>query len=520
MQREQRILTEILGAGGLLAKVVDRYDARPQQLEMGQRVLEALFHEWLLISEAPTGVGKTMAYLVPAALYARAHREPVIISSYTRHLQDQILNQEAPRLRRLVHPDLRIVALKGRANYLCRRRWNLFVEEKGAGADGRWAVERLEAWVQGTDSGAFSEAPDLGPRGARVWAEIGGDARFCRSRLCRPETGCFHKKARREAREAEIVVVNHSLLLADVFGGGGILPEHRVVIVDEAHELPEAALEPLSRTVSARSFEERALRLGGAGEPGASDRLRRAARAVRSQVTRRNLMGRINEFEQEARALLEQARAYFAALRGREGFPREGERRRYDRRACDEGLLPPEGELLVQAARRAVELGGRLHAAVLAELDEGVRSEDLADTLEAAEAALEELREEEQALAALLAPDDRREVYVIESSPARGPQLSSLPLETGPALRAHLLDEHAAVVFTSATLAAGDDFGYFERQVGLDRGEAVHLQLASPFEFDRQLLTLVATYAVDPRDPGYESFLAGAIAELLAAVSR
>lgn len=520
MQREQRILEEILGSGGLLAKVIDGYEPRPQQLEMGLRLLEALFRERMLIVEAPTGVGKTMAYLVPAALFARARREPVIVSSHTRHLQDQILIHEAPRLRRLVHPDLRVVVLKGRSNYLCRRRWELFVEEKGSGVDGRWAVERLEGWARNTETGAFAEAPDLGPRGARVWAEIGGDARFCRSRLCRADTGCFHKRARREAREAQIVVVNHSLLLADVFGGGGVLPEHRVAIIDEAHELPEVALEPLSRNISARSFEEHLLRLGGAGEPGVSDRLRRATRTVRSQVTRRNLTGRINEFEQEARGVLAQARAFFAAVRAGTDFPPEGERRRYDRRACEAGLFPAEGEQLVQAVRRAVEQGTRLHAAVAAELSEGSTSEELADTLEAVEAVLDELSEQAEALAGLLAPADGDSVYVLEASTTRGPQLSSIPLETGPPLRAHLLDAHDAVVFTSATLAAGDAFDYYERQVGLERGEAGHLQLSSPFDFERQLLTLVATHAVDPRHPGYEGFLAQAIASLLAAVNR
>ncbi len=520
MEREQRILQEILGSKGLLAKVVDGYDPRPQQLEMGLHLLEALFREQMLIVEAPTGVGKTMAYLVPAALYARARREPVIVSSHTRHLQDQILTLEAPRLRRLVHPDLRVVVLKGRSNYLCRRRWELFVEEKGSGVDGRWAVERLEGWVGTTETGAFTEAPDLGPRGARVWAEIGGDARFCRSRLCRAETGCFHKRARREAHDAQIVVVNHSLLLADAFGGGGILPEHRVVIIDEAHELPEVALEPLSRSVSARSLEEHLLRLGGAGEPGVSDRLRRVARALRSQVTRRNLAGRINQFEQEARGVLAQARAFFAAVRAGADFPAEGERRRYDRRACEGGFFPAEGEQLVQAVRSMAEQGERLHDALAAELAAAPASEELADTLEAVEAALDELREQAESLAGLLAPADGDHVYMLEASAARGPELSSIPLETGPPLRAHLLDAHDAVVFTSATLAAGDDFGYYERQVGLERGEARHLQLSSPFAFERQLLTLVATHAVDPRDPGYEAYLSQAIGALLAAVGR
>ncbi len=519
MHREQRKLEEILRGGGLLAKVVDAYDPRPQQLAMGTRVLEALFNEWMLVVEAPTGVGKTMAYLVPAALYARAFREPVVISSYTRNLQDQILNHEAPRLRRLVHPDLKIAVLKGRANYLCRRRWDLFVEEKGTGPDGRWAVEKLQAWVNATESGAFSEAPDLGPRGAGIWGQIGGDARFCRGRLCRPDTGCFHKKARRDAREAHLVVVNHSLLLADMLSGG-VLPDHRVVIIDEAHQLPDAALDPLTAVVSRRSFEEQLLRLGGSGEPGMSDRLRRVLRAVPSQVTRRNLLGRVRDFEKEARAALEQARGYFRALETTAGFPPAGQRRRYDRRAADEGLLSPEGEMMLQTVQRIVQEGRRLHGAVAKVLTTPDPAPEVTDVLEAAGVSLEEVEEEVHTLARLLAPEGREHVYVLEASKTRGPQLSSIPLETGGALREHLLDTHAAVVLTSATLAAGDDFSYFERQVGLERGEAVELQLESPFDLDRQLLTLVASHGVDPREGGYEAFLSQTIARLLATVHR
>ena len=156
MRKQRQQLEEIFGAGGLLAKVVDGHDPRPQQLELGMAVLEALAHERVLLAEAPTGVGKTLAYLVPAALHARAQHEPIIISSYTRALQDQVLFLEAPRLKRLIHPDLAVVALKGRSNYLCRRRWEIFLTEEASGPDGRRIVDLLEKWVFATETGGIA----------------------------------------------------------------------------------------------------------------------------------------------------------------------------------------------------------------------------------------------------------------------------------------------------------------------------------------------------------------------------
>jgi len=520
MQRLARQLEEILGEGGLLSKVVAGYDWRPQQLEMAHGVLAALMGERILLVEAPTGVGKTMAYLVPASLYARREREPVVVSSYTRALQDQILQNEAPRLRRVVHPDLRVVCLKGRANYLCRRRWDLFVAEEASTPDGRWLIDRLEGWVRTTQTGDFAEAPDLGSRAGWAMVRVGGQTRFCRSRSCRADDGCFHKRARREAREAEIVVVNHSLLLADAFGGG-ILPEHRLLIVDEAHLLPDTALDPLTLRVSERLMLERVRAMGGAGEPGFSDRVRRLLRELPGKVAARNLTRRLRTFEEQTRASLEGTRAFFAAFRAAPGFPAEGERRRYDRPAnALDPLLPAETDACLAALDVLREDARQLLAAVEAERPAASRVEN-EETLEAAESVLEELGEAVETLKLLLAPDPRGRVYFLEASRQEGPALAAVPLETGPALREGLLLPRASVVFTSATLAAGaGDFGYFAGQAGLEAGEGERLRLSSPFALDRQLLTLVAKHAADPRGGEYASSLARTIEQLARDVPR
>jgi Rad3-related DNA helicase len=519
MRQAERQIEEILGPEGLLAKVVAQYDWRPQQREMARRTAEALFREQILLIEAPTGVGKTLAYLVPAALYARRRHEPVVISSCTRTLQDQILVQEAPRLRRLVHPDLKIVSLKGRANYLCRRRWEMFAAEEGAGPDGRRVIEKLEAWVFATETGDFSEAPDLGARAGWVMARIGGDARFCRSRFCRPDEGCFHKRARRVAREADLVVVNHSLLLADALGGA-ILPEHRALIVDEAHLLPDAALDPLSLRVSERGLVERVRGIGGSGEPGVSDRLRRALRLLPGKVAARNLTRRLRELEDATRAAGETARRFFTALRAQEPFPAEGERRRYGTGGPLDAWLPGAAEELLAAMDDLARGAIALIEATAQEKPAGEGPTEYEDLIEAATGLTEELSAEAETLRRLVAPEGRERVYCVEASRSEGPALAAQPLSTGPALRELLLDRHSGIVMTSATLAAADGFGYFAGQIGLEAKEARTEQLPSPFPLERQLLTVVPAYAADPRGDGYAPFLAGALAGIARAVAR
>jgi ATP-dependent DNA helicase DinG len=513
MRKARHKVEEILGAGGLVAKVVAGYDPRPQQLEMGLAVLDALAHERVLLVEAPTGVGKTLAYLVPAALYARQHHEPVIISSYTRALQDQILQQETPRLRRLIHPDLAIVALKGRSNYLCRRRWELFLAEEASGPDGRRIVELLEEWVYGTETGDFAEAPDLGPRAGWVQRRIGGDPRFCRGRTCRPETGCFHKLARRAAKEADLVVVNHSLLIADAIGGG-VLPEHRALVIDEAHLLPDAALDQLTVCVTERSLTERIRLIGGAGEPGASDRLRRAAHLLPSRVAARNAAGHVRALEDAAQQAIAAARAFCAALTRLPAFPAASERRRYGAGEPLEGFPPGEFDALLERVesltRTARDLMSELTAAPQPE-----SSEEIAGLLEAAQVLIDELEEELAALQQLLAPEPRQFVYCMGQDPREGASLTAIPLETGHAIRELILDRHASTVMASATLAVDARFDHFASLVGLEANEALTMSLPSPFPLAQQLLTLVPAYAVDPRRSGYAAFLAAAVRDLV-----
>jgi Rad3-related DNA helicase len=170
-----------------------------------------------LLVEAPTGVGKSLAYLIPGILWSLESRAPLLVSTYTRNLQDQILDKDLPIARRLIERDFRVVVLKGRANYLCRNRWIHYLDEMRGTAEGEDLERALGYWTQTTETGDFSEVPLLkGKATSRVAAalpRISSESHFCSGAACRPESGCFFKVSRAKARDAHLIVVNHSLLL-------------------------------------------------------------------------------------------------------------------------------------------------------------------------------------------------------------------------------------------------------------------------------------------------------------------
>lgn len=504
----RRLLEEIFSRDGLLAKVVVDYEWREEQTRMARRVMEAFDKGGILLAEAPTGVGKSLAYLVPAALWSRQNG-PVVVSSYTRTLQDQILRQDAPHLARLVHPDLRFAVLKGRSNYLCRRRWEVFRSEEGSTMEGEYVLQRLEAWVNLTETGDLSEAPDLGSRGQRARGRITSDARFCQSGACNPQSGCFYKTARRRAREANIVVVNHSLLMADLALAGEVLPESSSLVIDEAHHLVDTARENLAVEVGRRVLDETLRDMGGLGEPGASDAMRRMVREAPAPVRRAGWLKAVRTVEEVVRRCHERLEEVFRPA----GRPET--RRRY-RNTDDLPLPPSETEDLLQGLSRV----SRRARSLLDELDaaDAVAKED--ERRQRVEAALERVVASTGALRMLAYPDDPKRVYSIETAGRQGPILRSIPLDVGDELRENLFFAKDVVVLTSATLAIEGSTRHIASEVGLHEKDYRQEIVPSPFRLDEQVLALGLSTGPDPNILDYDAFVADAIAAVTESAPR
>lgn len=254
--QDEKNWAELLGAKGPLAKAISGFQVRQQQQEMGDAVGHAIENHSGAVIEAGTGVGKTFAYLVPAL----ASGGRVIISTGTKTLQDQLFAKDLPVVKSSLKTDSKIALLKGRANYLCTYRL------KRAQSDGRFDdrrtisyLQRIDDWQTITFRGDISELNSV-PKEAEVWQYVTSTADNCLGSDCDDYDECFVVKARREAQEADVVVVNHHLFFADLAlkeeGFGELLPSANAVILDEAHQLPEIASTFFSEVLSSRQLLE------------------------------------------------------------------------------------------------------------------------------------------------------------------------------------------------------------------------------------------------------------------------
>src|SRR6476661_3360589 len=237
-------MNEVFAPGGALEHVLPEYEPRREQAALAAAVEHALATGEHLVAEAGTGVGKSLAYLVPALESGLR----VVVATATKALQEQLLSKDVPIAAAAVGRPVNVQVLKGRANYLCRRQLQGFQPFLMAeGRDAR-AWEAMSAWLDTTETGDRAEL-DLEPSDA-LWAEIAVGPDRCSGRRCPFVSACFSEAAKERAAGADLVIVNHALYFAHVASGGGVLPEHDAVIFDEGHRLEESAASWLGGRVS------------------------------------------------------------------------------------------------------------------------------------------------------------------------------------------------------------------------------------------------------------------------------
>lgn len=459
----------MIGPGGALGKLLEGYERRAGQELMMRAVATALERKERLVIEAGTGIGKSLGYLVPAALSGLR----VILSTGTRTLQDQLWERQIPFVRDQLGIPIEATVLKGRTNYLCLLLLDKARATPSIALDAFHDLERIRAWSETTTYGDRAELATLSET-STAWRAVAADAEQCLGRSCPHFADCFLMAARRRAEAADVVIVNHHLFFADLQLREGasfaLLPEAHAVVFDEAHHLENIAAMAFGRQVS----DARVRRLGGD--------MRRAFRDA-----------------------------------GRDGSPLEPQLAELERDR--ERLF---GELLTRAdrsrfvpARMSDELrqawykldntliGLGLLAGAQARVDEGI--------LRMA-ARVEELRRD---LASLLEPDAAGddEVRWIERGP-RTTFVRSAPVHVGERLKTTLFQRFGAFVFTSATLSTHASFAHFKDRLGLP-ADTPELHLPSPFDYRRQALMYVARDLPDPRSPAYQGRALAAIEALV-----
>jgi len=448
-------LDDIFGENGVLSRAVPGYRLREQQVEMAHAVMCAIENTSILIAEAGTGTGKTFAYLIPAL----THGGKVIISTGTKTLQDQLFDRDIPTVRQALAAPVTIALLKGRANYICH--YHL----ERAKADGRLVspedvvhLARIDSYVRFSNSGDRGGLAEV-PEDASVWPLVTSTRENCLGGDCPYHSQCFVLKARKQALEADVVVVNHHLFFADLVlrdeGAGELLPACNTVIFDEAHQLPETASLFFGDNISSNQLVElgRDTRLEAAASAAGAGGLPEAAQAV----------------EKAARDLRLQ-------------FPREAARKTYYQ-ACEDSDFV---SALERVEGNLQELIGQLdvHAA---------RSEGLHHLWERATAQLAMLE-------AWRDQDDSEHVRWLEVF-AGSVHLNSTPLSVADIFRNQMLGRPRAWIFTSATLSVGQDFSHYQAQLGLEAAETVTWD--SPFDYENQALLYVPLDMPDPNGNGY-----------------
>jgi ATP-dependent DNA helicase DinG len=427
--------------GGRLEQVLPGYEARPEQAALAAEVELALASGHHLLAEAGTGTGKSLAYLIPAI----ESGQRVVVSTATKALQEQLLGKDVPTAAQALGREVQVAVLKGRQNYLCRHAlqgFELLGGQLFTRAEDAAAFDAMRNWIEGTDTGDRAEL-EIEPPDA-VWAEIAVGADRCLGRRCMFASMCFSEAARERASHAELIIVNHALYFADLglrsrADAPAVLPEHDAVVFDEAHRLEEAAASWLGGRVSGPVIH----------------RLLRDADRVCREAGVPAPARALDRVEGAGRRLL-------AAV-----SPPAGRRR----------LREVAPEPIHELATRLEELAAALH---------GGR-----DELDIVAARAERLAAD---AIACLEDDGNRVVW---SEPDL---LAWAPVEVGAALGELLWDDGPTSILVSATLTAGDEFGFLRERLGLR--EAGELAVGSPYDFREQALLYLPRGLPDPRAAG------------------
>jgi ATP-dependent DNA helicase DinG len=451
-------LEDIFGAEGPLKRALADFTLRRPQLAMARRLGAALERRESLVVEAGTGTGKTFAYLVPALLSGAR----VLISTGTRTLQDQLFAKDLPLVAAALGRPARVALLKGRSNYLCQYRLDragLQMALEGI-AHPDASLARIERWSRITRTGDLAEVPGL-KDSHPLWPQITSTRENCLGARCSEIARCHVAAARRAALEADVVIVNHHLLLADLAlkedGFGDILGSADAVILDEAHQLADLAAQFFGANVGSRRIETLLLaiksELAAPGEPESDPGTRSLAAASAA----------VSATESALRELAQR-------LPKREG--------RASWEECSAALKAATTELADCVEVLAVELEHVQHLSALGPLS--ARTSELA-----------------AALARITAVDELEGARTLEIS-ARGFVLHLLPFDVSARFRALIEARPCAWIFTSATLSIGEDFSAFTHRLGLD--SVATLKIESPFDYERQCLLYLPVGLPEPSD--------------------
>ncbi len=539
-------IADWLGPEGVIAQKLPDYEERPEQLRMAFTVAEAFNQGKLAVVEAGTGTGKSLAYLVPALLWAKANTERVVVSTRTINLQEQLIRKDLPFLQRATGVEFHAVLVKGRSNYLCWRRSETAGRELGLFDQEQVnEIQQILSWAENTRDGSKEDLAFI--PSYQAWEEVCCEADQCARVRCAHYSRCFFHKARRQAARADILVVNHALLLSDLalrhqtsnYSATAVLPPFERVILDEAHHLEDVATSYFSAQITRFTFSRVLSRLRHPRKanqgllPRLLDQLSRELPDAEDKLYR-TLHERIETLISRRQQLLESAVDELQSIG--EELPTALGKQVSSKFEIKHRVLPgfqqsAEWQQICERTERLRLASHELAEGILELLREcDVLPESVADKLNSSLVDLRGIAGRLEGLAADLGSFQAAAegscvwLEVKEGRIGRGKglitSLCQAPLEVAESLRKALYERFQTLVMTSATLTVAGAFGYFHARVGLDQvepGRLIELSLDSPFDYQHQALVAVPTDLPEPGKPGFAEAVRDAVEKALLA---
>jgi ATP-dependent DNA helicase DinG len=493
-------VVEVFSPDGPLARALPHFESRPGQVEMARTVADAFEQGGVVLAEAGTGTGKTLAYLVPAVLSGGR----VLISTGTKNLQEQIYFKDIPALRDALGINFTATYMKGRANYLCLHRLEQLVDGQSLsmGTESIF-LPMIQEWSAKTETGDRAELEDL-PEDLAFWNSVSATAETCLGTECTRYDECFITRMRQRAAESDVVVVNHHLLCADASvrqnAYGEVIPSCAHAIIDEAHQLEDVATQYFGYSVSTYRVEELA---------------RDIERAVERAGTVSGM--RQGEVPRAIERLRDRGRAFFADLERAHREVRRGAANSREERVRVTTASLAESHDTAANLIGALDLiestlalmgikGGDENNVEAAERAEAVPTAEDFETLAGRAAALrDEVR-------FLLRANDSDFVFFVEFR-GRGVFFRASPIDVSKIVQEVLFDRMRTTVLTSATLAVDGRFDYIRERLGI--GRAYEVRLPSEFDFSRQALLYLPARMPDPRSPEFAMAAGREVVEIL-----
>ncbi|UTR14662.1 ATP-dependent DNA helicase DinG [Salipaludibacillus sp. LMS25] len=490
------------------------YELREGQIDMIRFIDDVFKEDSIGLIEAGTGTGKTLGYLIPAAIFAKTSNEQVVISTETIQLQDQLLKNELPTLKKLLPFSIKTALLKGRSHYLCLQKFeNLLLKDPMPSYDRTLSKAQILVWLTITDTGDVEEL-NLASGNTRFWYEIASDAKSCANPSCPWFTRCYYQRAKKKSKQADLIITNHSLLFTDMVADHQVIPKYATLIVDEAHHLEETATRQLgekldyltiTQVLNDVASRDKVEWLPESIAKLAPDYMREKAENITRVST---------EFKQEWNDLFIQMNHY--VTRGTAGKNETGRLSK---------IIAPSDEKWLKVRETAARCE-HLFKSLLITAHDIVQKVDDVFEQEEIHPTNEQRREREWLLSILyqiesqyvafnhvILQQQENEVYWLEVE-TRGPKQSisiqSSPISVAERLADDFFTYKKRVILTSATLTVNNKFNYMIQRLGLEDFPVKTKQVASPFSWSDQVALMVPDDMPLIQDAGEDAYIEAA----------